>query len=189
MSKELRLYHRRKRENLCVACGKKPPVEGVLRCLECSKKRRLISQNQKRNRPAGNCRQCLTRKAERGVTSCKHCRQRATEKSKKQARESRLQVLTLYGGKCACCGIDNLKYLELDHKNNDGGRERKNLEGHRGGRYFTLVLKQEKRDDLQVLCANCHVAKKYGGCNPGDHTWISTQSLPPHTSLTMESGV
>lgn len=187
MSKQLEVYYKRKKENLCVACGKNTPEEGILRCSTCREKRRLISANQKINRPEGNCRQCLTRKAEEGVTSCKHCRQQATEKSNRYAKECRIQVLTLYGGKCACCGLSNLKYLELDHKNNDGGKERSNLKGHRGGRYFALVLKQEKREDLQVLCANCHVAKKYGGCKSEDHVWVDPNPLPKNSSLTVVS--
>ena len=60
--------------------------------------------------------------------------------------------------------------LQLDHKNNDGNVERKSLPPDiRGGKFFQLVLRQEKREDLQLLCANCHNAKRYGGCTEEDH--------------------
>jgi hypothetical protein len=118
------------------------------------------------------------------LTSCSRCREYTNKKANKQSREVRLKVITLYGGRCVCCGIDNLKYLQLDHKNNDGHIERKALPPSiRGGRFFKLVLSQEKRDDLQVLCANCHNAKRYGGCTEEDHA--KKNSLPQNTSSSM----
>jgi hypothetical protein len=163
-------YHSRRESGVCVACGQNPPVEGVLRCAGCRKVRKATSQKQKYNRPEGNCRQCLTRKAVQGITSCSVCRERGRKKSKAQHRDVRIRVITRYGGRCTCCGTSNYKYLQLDHKNDDGNVERKALPPSiRGSRYFKMVLSQPKRDDLHLLCANCHNAKRYGGCTPEDH--------------------
>jgi hypothetical protein len=136
----------------------------------------------------------LTRKAVEGITRCERCRKYGNEKSKRQFAEGRLKVISLYDGKCACCGLENPKYLELDHKNNDGKKEREKMPGIRGGRFILWVWTQwiltgEKREDLQVLCANCHVAKLRGGCKPEDHVWIKPNPLSENSSFTVESWV
>ena len=175
-SAQLRLYHRRKKQGICVTCGKLPPRKGIVRCDQCASERCEISKRQKARRPKGYCRSCLVRKAIRGRSTCKICRERERIRGKQQYRQVRQDVIELYGGKCACiadgiaCDDDNHKHLQLDHKNNDGGKERKSLPlTLRGGRFYQLVLKQGKRDDLQLLCANCHSAKRYGGCCGEDH--------------------
>lgn len=170
MSNQLKLYHRRKEAGLCVACGEFPPVDGTVRCEECRKKRAEISKKQKENRPEGSCRECLTQKARPGKTVCEKCAERGRKKSLNEYRTIRKTILELYGGECKCCGINNPKYLQLDHINNDGGEERKSIPSSiRGGRFYKYVLKQGKRDDLQLLCANCHNAKRYGGCTEDDY--------------------
>lgn len=171
VSKQLRLYHERIQRGVCVACGKATPVNGTRRCGKCREIRRLISQRQKRNRPTGACNQCCIRPALPNRASCSACTERARAKSLETYRKYRVDVLELYGGSCRCCGNRNMKYLQLDHVNNDGGKERKILPvACRGGRFFQYVLKLGyKRKDLQVLCANCHNAKRYGGCTREDH--------------------
>ena len=62
----------------------------------------------------------------------------------------------------------------MDHVNGDGNRERSRSPAVRGSRIFFAMLKDANvngiRDDLQVLCANCHQAKdRYGGCSVEDH--------------------
>jgi len=170
MSPQLKIYHKRKENNICVGCGKCPPEEPGIRCKECKIKRNKISKKQKEKRPEGICRQCLVRPVVIGLVSCAKCRQYGAEKSLKRHRKIRETILTLYGNCCCCCGISNLKYLQLDHKNNDGNLERASLPPTlRGGRFYQHILKQGKRDDLQLLCANCHNAKRYGGCTLEDH--------------------
>lgn len=187
--KALKLYHDRRLSGICVACGKRPPIQGVLRCASCRKIRKAISQKQKENRPEGSCRQCLTRPAVPGLTSCQKCRERGCKKMNNLTRETRLKVLVLYGGKCQCpgCTVSNFKYLQLDHKNNDGGIERKALPPSiRGTKFFKLVLSQEKRNDLQLLCANCHNTKRYGGCTEEDHAGTRTNPLPENPASDVE---
>ena len=168
--KALKLYHDRRLSGICVACGINPPIEGILRCSNCRTKRNITSQKQKKNRPAGYCRQCCKHPAIEGLSSCKYCHYKRKIQSKAHHAEIRLQVIKRYGGACACCGTTITKYLQLDHKNNDGNVERKSLPPDiRGGKFFQLVLRQEKREDLQLLCANCHNAKRYGGCTEEDH--------------------
>ena len=170
-SEALKKYHRRRAQGLCVQCGVVPPMEGVTRCGGCREKRKVVSAAQKTNRHEGYCRQCLTKKADEGVTSCKQCRDRAKAKSKRKVKETRAAVIEMYGGACVCCGLRNPKYLELDHKNDDGNEERKQLGSSGcGSRFFVLVLRQPRRGDLQLLCYFCHKVKTLsGGCTPEDH--------------------
>ena len=182
----LRKYHERRLAGICVACGLKPPVAKVLRCADCRKVRKATSNKQKVNRPEGYCRQCLTREAVAGITSCSICRERCSKKSAAQRRIVRLEVIERYGGRCVCCGNSNPKYLELDHKNDDGNVEREALPSSiRGARYFKMVLSQPKREDLQILCANCHGAKRYGGCTASDHDEHWTRKPIEYNGLEM----
>ena len=67
--------------------------------------------------------------------------------------------------KCACCGESEIKFLSIDHINNDGGVFRK--AGGRGGAQFYAKLKrQDYPQGLQVLCFNCNCAKAYYGICP-----------------------
>jgi hypothetical protein len=77
----------------------------------------------------------------------------------------RQQVLRKYGGRCQCacgCLMDELRVLQLDHRDGGGGDERKTL---RGERLYAKLLTGHHRADLLLLCANCHWQKSYhGGC-------------------------
>jgi hypothetical protein len=170
LSKQPTAYYRRIELGVCVACGLQPPIPGKRRCELCRVKRTKVSQTQKDNRPPGTCRQCLTRPVLPNKQSCDKCAHRGASKSRENYRKIRQMVLGLYGSCCACCGEKNSKYLQLDHVNNDGNIERRSLPSSvRGGRFYKLVLNQGKRNDLQLLCANCHNAKRYGGCTSEDH--------------------
>ena len=95
-------------------------------------------------------------------------------------KERRLRVESL-GGKCACCGERDHKYLQIDHVNNDG---RKHREAIRIGRkskkkqpvpsepyYYGATLSNTDIErylnnnpgGLQILCANCNAAKNSNG--------------------------
>lgn len=166
---QLRLYRSRKEKGLCVACGKAPPCEGLSRCQPCREIRNAISKRQKDNRPTGVCRSCLVRNVGEGKKTCLKCSESGKAKSKLQAQVIRLRVLALYGGKCVCCSDTRSKYLQLDHLHNDGHVERKKDPGTRGARFYKKLSKMPVREDLQILCANCHNAKRYGGCTEEEH--------------------
>ncbi len=75
----------------------------------------------------------------------------------------REKVLLAYGGKCACCGETNLKFLTFDHIDGGGTKERR-LTGKMGSTFY-LTLMRERRTDIQVLCFNCNCARYiYGKC-------------------------
>lgn len=77
--------------------------------------------------------------------------------------QRRLKVLELYGGECVCCSESRPEFLTLDHVNG-GGKQHRNL--FRGGDTYLLSLLKEKREDIRILCANCHLAYTYRGYCP-----------------------
>lgn len=66
---------------------------------------------------------------------------------------------------CACCGVQELKFLAIDHKLNDGSADRrKKGSGHP---FYCWLIRNNfpSKPKLQVLCFNCNWAKRYeSGC-------------------------
>lgn len=77
----------------------------------------------------------------------------------------RLELIERYGGHCVCCGVTDYRWLSLDHINKDGGKERKGQKVNAANR-LALLHAQPKRNDLQLLCYNCHLAKDFFGLCP-----------------------
>jgi len=66
-----------------------------------------------------------------------------------------------YGGRCACCGINDLDVLSIDHING-GGRKQHQKEGPLR---YNKLRRQGYPEGYQVLCMNCNQAKGiYGLC-------------------------
>jgi len=89
---------------------------------------------------------------------------------KQKNKENRLECLSIYSNnnlECKCCGEKNLKFLTLDHTDNNGADERRKLS--RGGSSFFLYLKINNfpnKESYQVLCMNCNWGKRmnHGVC-------------------------
>jgi hypothetical protein len=67
-------------------------------------------------------------------------------------------VISHYGGKCACCGETQLEFLTIDHINGGGSKEREKLHLKGIGFYYWL-RKNNYPDGLQILCFNCNCGK------------------------------
>jgi hypothetical protein len=77
--------------------------------------------------------------------------------------ERRLKVIRAYGGRCVCCGEDAPEFLVFDHVNGGGTAERARLRN--GNAQIALLIQQGYPDTMQILCANCNMAKERpGGC-------------------------
>lgn len=86
-------------------------------------------------------------------------------------RRIKAETFGVYGGQCACCGERQLEFLSLDHINNDGSDQRRQLavkHGYRltGVTFWLLLRRQGYPKDLQVLCFNCNMAKAFLGYCP-----------------------
>jgi hypothetical protein len=82
----------------------------------------------------------------------------------------RKEVIEGYGGECVCCGENEYAFLVFDHVDGGGTHERMAKYGGKRGRTSPTWLLELKKDGypphIQVLCANCNMAKTYatGGC-------------------------
>ncbi len=134
------LWAKREQEGLCVYCGK----ESV------------------KDLSTKGCKACLQKKVKGQVDySRTH-----SDRIKTYGKRVRKAVVDKYGGKCCCCGETELLFLTMDHKNNDGGKERLALSGRKGGKSSSFYMKLRRepvRDDIQVLCFNCNLGRAANG--------------------------
>jgi len=76
-------------------------------------------------------------------------------------------IMNEYGGKCVCCGFDaDLAALTIDHIDGTGNKER--ASNNRKSRKLYAWLKSQRypKDNYQVLCWNCNIAKHRLGICP-----------------------
>lgn len=71
----------------------------------------------------------------------------------------KVEVFTAYGNRCVCCGESNIKFLTLDHVNNDGRLHRKTVKS--GRRVYAWAKKNGYPDSLRLLCWNCNCGRHY----------------------------
>ena len=71
------------------------------------------------------------------------------------------ELIDFLGGKCARCGLDDRRILQIDHKDGSGA-----LEIRRAKRTWSRYLKLLKEDPnsfkerFQLLCPNCNWIKR-----------------------------
>jgi len=71
----------------------------------------------------------------------------------------RKQVINGYGGKCACCGETEYYFMDIDHINNDGKKDRDKFNDFRAF-YRWLRDNGFPKDNYQLLCSNCNQGKR-----------------------------
>lgn len=73
-------------------------------------------------------------------------------------KKLRLNVLSRLGAKCAHCGFNDQRALQVDHIDGGGYAERKVIGQTR---ILTSLLKMERPElKYQILCANCNWIKR-----------------------------
>ena len=83
-------------------------------------------------------------------------------KQREYSQRLRDEAIVKLGGKCAKCGITDIRVLQIDHINGGGERERT-----KGRRYQGILLdirdKSEEyiKQHYHLLCANCNWIKRY----------------------------
>lgn len=137
---------------ICSQCGEEKSVEGF-------PPRKGAGVMQKKRR----CTLCLKihRRAKGRIYDAKESRKGRTGPRMRMVRTT---LIAAYGGCCACCGEDIYEFLAIDHINNDGAEERREL-------HQTSILNRLYRElpsldaRYQILCHNCNVAKaNWGAC-------------------------
>jgi len=79
----------------------------------------------------------------------------------KYALRDKKKVMEAYGNQCTKCKEDRIERLTIDHKNNDGAVQRRQLKCFTGVRMYRWLIKQNfpMHLGLQVLCYNCNCRK------------------------------
>lgn len=90
-----------------------------------------------------------------GVVKCTDCR---NQHKRETEAAMRIAVLGLLGGACACCGITETVFLDLDHIAGDGAAERARV----NSATWRLALREPER--FRILCRNCNWAVYLGKC-------------------------
>lgn len=97
-------------------------------------------------------------------------RDRIRDRQKVLARENRVKCLEYYGGKpprCNCCGENEIKFLTIDHVDNNGAEHRKEIFSNgRSGNIIQWLIRNDYPAGFQVLCYNCNCAKGFWGKCP-----------------------
>ena len=71
----------------------------------------------------------------------------------------RIDMIKAYGEKCSHCGITDSEVLDIDHINNDGGKDRK--KGVFGYKLYKLLKDNGyPTGNYQLLCKNCNWKKE-----------------------------
>lgn len=180
-------YWKHKAAGLCRRCGRKPLL-GKTRCRRCHAEHLEYGRAFKDQAIAsGKCRYCGWRAKLASKSMCGSCLEKHAKRNATRYAELRRKCLDAYGGACTCCGTAVSKYLQLDHKNNDGANHRRLIHGiERGGSIYPWAVRNGFPELLHLLCANCHQAKTTsGGCRPEDHATdilskrLGTSALKP----------
>lgn len=83
-------------------------------------------------------------------------------KARARLRKMKEEAINHYGGKCACCGEDEMLFLSIDHIRNDGAEDRRKHPA-RGYAYFRRIVKENDFSKFQVLCFNCNMGRFFNG--------------------------
>lgn len=146
---------------------------GALRCkkhnciklvgIGCTKCVKTYEKQVKQTKADGTCAHHKGVQIVPGLTICYTCQEKSVIRTKKQKEI----VVAAYGGKCVCCDETQIKFLTIDHINNNGTEHRKKIGVLKGGTPMLdwLIKNNFPRDNFQLLCFNCNCGgKKQGIC-------------------------
>jgi len=147
----------------CSGSGcRRTPELGYKTCSAC---RASNKRSREKRTKLGLCRLC-PRPIDPGVGLCETHRVQARERSKKDREEFKKLIYDHYGGECACCGETEIRFMTVDHVENDGADHRRKLFGKNTGTVHRWLVKNKFPPGFQMLCFNCNAAKQFFGQCP-----------------------
>lgn len=90
-----------------------------------------------------------------------------------RGREIKQIVISNLGGKCACCGETEPRFLTVEHIGGGGNQHRKQYYNSSYAVYRAIILEGYPRDKYEVLCWNCNMVQSHGV--PCPHKALATQ--------------
>jgi hypothetical protein len=150
--------------NLCTRCLHRSPVSGGKTCLVCREaSRRYSKRHWDSLRPE--------KRAER-ASAARRRQKAAPAKTREYQRRSRdkkkREAFRRLGDACACCGERTFEFLQLHHLDG-GGNEHRRAVGN-GSAYWNAFSSDHEVENIEVLCANCHLAVTRVGSCPHQRT-------------------
>ncbi len=161
----------------CVTCGPQDadkwkttgqdPVR--YRCIKCTReadkrcyrkdpaKRRANLVRWKENNPEKFTASCKRSRAKNAVQRCQDSKAYVASK-----RDIVLRHYSQGNPKCACCGVEHLKFLCIDHIEGGGNKHREAI--GQGNAIVLWLLKNNLPPGFRVLCFNCNFAVRLGTC-------------------------
>lgn len=74
----------------------------------------------------------------------------------------RLELMVIIGGqRCVRCNFNDIRALQIEHKNGGGRKEARNFINQYEMYRFYVNNPEKAKEKLQVMCANCNWIKKY----------------------------
>ena len=113
------------------------------------------------------CDLCNLRLSKGKCESCRDKRERKhltysfkTDEALTKAREQCVEHFSNGTNDCKCCGENNIKFLTLSHKNNDGAKHRRE-----GNASYRRLVKDNFETDYEIIieCYNCNLARSRNG--------------------------
>ena len=81
---------------------------------------------------------------------------------KRRNRRDKMAALRHYGGRCACCGEENIGFLTMDHINNDGAAHRRDIKVIGSG-IWSWLRRNGYPKGFRVMCWNCNCGRAFNG--------------------------
>ena len=136
------------------------------RCADCGRRKTLSAFYTKKNSRLGHFKWCKKCQGTRTRRWHKANRKAHLKLGKARKWALKLEAIKHYGGRCTCCGEAEPKFLELDHKNNDGAIFRRvNGKWLLGADFVRWLKKNNWPKNVQLHCSNCNNARqRYGIC-------------------------
>jgi hypothetical protein len=153
-SRTSKFYDARVQRGVCGHCGSRPLDGKTKMCAICRDKNKV--------RLAAN----KERRSSLYKTWASKNKERLRARDDRYRKKLKREVLIKYGGQCVCCGLNDLRFLTIDHKNGGGNEERRRLGGQAGAsKAIYVYARKHFPPHLQVMCWNCNMAKnQYGQC-------------------------
>jgi hypothetical protein len=151
----------------CIGCSNidtrviLPPPNGILKAPTCSQCAVIITTDN-----------ISPSRQKAGRSICKVCAVKSSITSKQKLKQD---IIAHYGNKCVCCSEDKLKFLTIDHINQNGAEHRKTLDINI---YNWLKQNNYPKDNFRVLCWNCNFSFGHFGYCPHNENTIRTITKP-----------
>lgn len=92
---------------------------------------------------------------------CQICLEVSRKRSREASQHKKELIVQHYGAKCACCGETERQFLTIDHINNDGAKQRRELgPAHK---FYCWIIKNNFPSTLRILCFNCNCGRAING--------------------------